>query len=64
MNRRAAIPALKQDGRYEVKRRGSHRNFRHATKTGKVTVPYHHGDLPEGTLRSIERLAKPELTWR
>lgn len=64
MTPREVIRALKQDGWYEVKGRGSHRNFRHPTKIGKVTVPYHQGDLPEGTLRSIERLAKLELIKR
>lgn len=46
----------------ETKGRGSHRNFRHPTKPGKVTVPFHgNRDLPIGTIRSIERQAGLDL---
>ena len=52
----AIIRRLLEDGWVEVKGRGSHRNFRHPTKPGKVTVPFHGSrDLPIGTIRSIER---------
>jgi predicted RNA binding protein YcfA (HicA-like mRNA interferase family) len=55
MNARAVIAALKADGWYEVRRRGSHRHFRHPTKTGRVTVPDHgKDDLKIGTIKSIE----------
>lgn len=55
MNAREVIAALKADGWYEVRRRGSHRQFRHPTKVGRVTVPDHgKDDLKIGTIKSIE----------
>ena len=50
------VRKLLSDGWVETKGRGSHRNFKHPTKPGKVTVPMHGSrDLPIGTLRSIEK---------
>lgn len=34
---------LKADGWYEVSQRGSHHQYKHPTKPGKVTVPEHGG---------------------
>ena len=52
------VRRLLSDGWVEAKGRGSHRNFRHPTKPGKVTVPMHGSrDLPIGTIRSIEKLS-------
>jgi len=42
--------------------RGSHCQFKHPSKPGKITVPHPRRDLPEGTLRSIFRQAG--LPWR
>jgi predicted RNA binding protein YcfA (HicA-like mRNA interferase family) len=36
---------------------GSHRQFKHPTKPGRVTVPHPVKDMPVGTLKSIERQA-------
>ncbi|MBL8773743.1 MAG: type II toxin-antitoxin system HicA family toxin [Phenylobacterium sp.] len=55
MNSREVIRAIEADGWYEVRQRGSHKQFRHPTKSGLVTISVHGGDLPIGTLRSIER---------
>ncbi len=55
MNSREVIAALEADGWTEVARRGSHAQFKHPTKPGRVTVPHPKRDLPVGTLRSIER---------
>ena len=45
---------LKNDGWDEVSRRGSHRQLKHPTKTGRVTVPGKPSDdLAPGTLNSI-----------
>jgi predicted RNA binding protein YcfA (HicA-like mRNA interferase family) len=55
MNSREVIRRLTQDGWYEVAHEGSHVQFRHPTKRGRVTVPHPKRDLPKGTLRSIER---------
>ena len=58
----AIIRRLMEDGWVETRGRGSHRNFRHPTKPGKVTVPFHgNRDLPIGTIRSIERQAGLDL---
>ncbi|ODT83349.1 MAG: addiction module toxin, HicA family [Pelagibacterium sp. SCN 64-44] len=46
---------LQADGWYEVARKGSHVQFKHAGKPGRVTVPHPKRDLPIGTLRSIEK---------
>lgn len=37
--------------------KGSHHQFKHANKKGKVTVPHPEKDLPRGTLRSIYKQA-------
>jgi predicted RNA binding protein YcfA (HicA-like mRNA interferase family) len=55
MNSREVISALLAAGWVEVARRGSHAQFKHPTKPGRVTVPHPKRDLPVGTLRSIER---------
>jgi len=58
------IKLLKLDGWYEVlpRTKGSHRSFKHHTKSGKVTVPDHKGkDLRIGTLKSIEHQRKLKL---
>lgn len=48
---------MREDGWYEVAHVGSHKQFKHPTKPGRVTVPYPSRDIPIGTLRSIERQA-------
>ncbi|MFB9911391.1 type II toxin-antitoxin system HicA family toxin [Rhizobium paknamense] len=55
------ISALKADGWYEVATRGSHVQFKHPTKPGRVTVPHPKRDLPIGTLKSIEKQAGLKL---
>ncbi|MHB8763317.1 MAG: type II toxin-antitoxin system HicA family toxin [Deferrisomatales bacterium] len=37
--------------------KGSHHQFKHPEKPGKITVPHPKRDLPIGTLRSIYRQA-------
>ena len=58
---RDVIRALEVDGWVEVARKGSHAQFKHPTKPGRVTVPHPKRDLPLGTLRSIEKQAGLEL---
>ncbi|MDD6598786.1 type II toxin-antitoxin system HicA family toxin [Anaerovibrio sp.] len=36
---------------------GSHHQYKHPTKPGKVTIPRHIGDLDRGTVNSILRQA-------
>jgi len=58
MNSRDVIKALHADGWIEVAHKGSHRQFRHPIKPGRVTVPHPKRDFPIATLRSIERQAQ------
>lgn len=45
---------LREDGWYLVATRGSHRQFKHASKPGRVTVPGKLSkDLAPGTVNSI-----------
>ena len=49
---------LNDDGWYLVATRGSHRQFKHLTKSGRVTVPGKPSDdLAPGTLNSILKQA-------
>jgi predicted RNA binding protein YcfA (HicA-like mRNA interferase family) len=61
MNSRDVIRALHKDGWYEVDHRGSHKQFKHASKKGRVTVPHPKRDIPLGTLKSIEKQAGIQL---
>jgi len=54
VNSRDVIRVLQKDGWYEINQSGSHKQFKHATKPGRVTVPHPKRDIPIGTLRSIE----------
>jgi len=49
------IDKLLADGWFEVARKGSHAQFKHRAKPGRVTVPHPKRDIPIGTLKSIER---------
>ena len=53
------IPA---DGWYKVAQKGSHIQFKHPVKPGRVTVPHPKKDIPTGTLRSIEKQAGIKLS--
>ncbi len=61
MDSREIIKKLKDDGWFEVAQMGSHKQFKHETKTGRVTVPSPRKDVPIGTLRSIEKQAGIKL---
>lgn len=54
---REIIKRLKADGWYEVAHEGSHVQFKHSTKPGRLTVKHPAKDIPKGTLASIERQA-------
>ena len=51
------IQLLKQDGWYLVHVVGSHHQFKHLIKSGKVTVPHPKKDLPMPTVKSILKQA-------
>jgi len=57
MNSKDIIKSLKADGWFLVHVVGSHHQYKHPTKTGKVTVPHPRKDLPVGTARSILKQA-------
>ncbi|NDV86189.1 addiction module toxin, HicA family [Aurantimonas aggregata] len=57
MDSRAILSVLLADGWREIRRRGSHVQLKHPTKSGLVTLPHPKRDLPLGTLRSIEKQA-------
>jgi predicted RNA binding protein YcfA (HicA-like mRNA interferase family) len=57
MNSREIIRRLKLDGWFEVAQAGSHKQFKHTVKPGRVTVPFPRKDVPAGTLKSIEKQA-------
>jgi predicted RNA binding protein YcfA (HicA-like mRNA interferase family) len=61
VNSRDVIRALEADGWYRVAQKGSHVQFKHSKKPGRVTVPHPERDIPRGTLRSIERQARLKL---
>jgi predicted RNA binding protein YcfA (HicA-like mRNA interferase family) len=52
------ISYIESDDWYLVAQKGSHRQFKHPTKTGRVTVPGNlNDDLPLGTANSILKQA-------
>ncbi|MGH2373933.1 MAG: type II toxin-antitoxin system HicA family toxin [bacterium] len=54
MKVRDLIRLLEDDGWYLVRTRGSHRQFKHRTNAGTVTVAGKTGvDIPPGTLNAI-----------
>lgn len=58
MKVRDVINLLERDGWVLVVTRGSHRQYKHASKPGRVTVPGKLGDdLAPGTLNSIYKQA-------
>jgi predicted RNA binding protein YcfA (HicA-like mRNA interferase family) len=54
MKVREILKLLREDGWVAVATRGSHMQFKHQTKLGRVTVAGHpNDDLAPGTLKSI-----------
>ncbi|MHB1122224.1 MAG: type II toxin-antitoxin system HicA family toxin [Ramlibacter sp.] len=52
------IDLLEKDGWFEVRQRGSHRQYHHPTKPGTVTVSGKLSvEIPPGTLNSILKQA-------
>ena len=52
---REIIKTLIADGWYKVSVAGSHHQFKHPVKRGRVTVKHPDKDIPRPTLDSIER---------
>jgi len=57
MDSRTIIRALIAGGWELVATKGSHHQFKHPSRPGRVTVPHPKRDIPLGTLRSIEKQA-------
>lgn len=51
------IKALLDDGWFEIACVGSHHQFKHIIKSGKVTVKHPQKDIPITTLKRIEKQA-------
>ena len=59
MKIRDVIKLIEADGWYLVATRGSHRQYKHPIKTGRVTIAGHPGDeLAPGTLGSVLKQAQ------
>jgi predicted RNA binding protein YcfA (HicA-like mRNA interferase family) len=59
MKIREIIKLLKDDGWYLVTSTGSHQQYKHPTKSGRVTIAGHPSDdLAPGTLNSILKQAQ------
>ncbi|MGH7782532.1 MAG: type II toxin-antitoxin system HicA family toxin [Candidatus Binatia bacterium] len=58
MKVRDVLKLLEDDGWFLIRTRGSHRQYKHPTKTGLVTLPGKPGDdLAPGTLNSVFKQA-------
>lgn len=58
MRAREAERMLLEDGWYFKNQSGSHKHYKHPTKSGKVTIPFHSGDIDKGTYNSILKQAE------
>ena len=61
MDSRHIIRAIQKAGWVHVGTKGSHWQFTHPERPGRVTVPHPKRDLPIGTIRSIERQSGVDL---
>jgi predicted RNA binding protein YcfA (HicA-like mRNA interferase family) len=58
MKTRDVLRLIPEDGWYQTAQRGSHRQFKHPVKPGKVTIAGHPSDeMAEGTCKSILKQA-------
>lgn len=61
MKIRDVIKLIEEDGWYLVATKGSHRQYKHPTKPGRVTIAGHpNDDLAPGTLNSVFKQAQLE----
>jgi predicted RNA binding protein YcfA (HicA-like mRNA interferase family) len=62
MKVKEAIKIIEKDGWYLVRQKGSHRQYKHKTKKGLVTIACHKmsDDVAKGTAASILRQAQIE----
>ena len=58
MKVRELIKVLEEDGWYQARMKGSHRQFKHNDKSGTVTIAGKpSSDIPKGTLNSVLKQA-------
>ncbi|MBS1554890.1 MAG: type II toxin-antitoxin system HicA family toxin [Bacteroidetes bacterium] len=59
MKYQEVVKLIESDGWFQVRQKGSHRAYKHSTKSGIVTIAYHRlsDDVPRGTLNSILKQA-------
>lgn len=57
MRSREMIKAIEEDGWYLVAVKGSHHQYKHPSKPGRVTIKHPDSDLPKGTINSILKQA-------
>jgi predicted RNA binding protein YcfA (HicA-like mRNA interferase family) len=60
MNFKEIEKIIKTDGWKLVGVCGSHHQYKHPIKSGKVTIPKHSGDIGEAVIKNILRQAKIE----
>ena len=61
MKVRDIIRMIEEDGWYLVATRGSHRQYKHTAKPGRVTIAGNlNHDVAPGTLKSVLKQAKPK----
>jgi predicted RNA binding protein YcfA (HicA-like mRNA interferase family) len=57
MRSREMIRMIENDGWYLVVVKGSHHQYKHLIKQGRVTIKHPDSDLPKGTINSILKQA-------
>lgn len=58
MKIREVVKLIEKDGWYLVRTKGSHRQYRHSSKKGLVTISGHvTADIAKGTLNSVLKQA-------
>jgi len=61
MKLRDVLKLIEEDGWYLVATKGSHRQYKHSKKPGRVTIAGHlNDDLAPGTLNSVFKQAQLE----
>lgn|GEM_PF-463809 len=56
------ISILEEDRWHFAEARGIHHQYKHPTKSGKVTVPYPKKDFPKKTVQSVLKLIRSKRT--
>lgn len=54
---REIIKIIESDGWFEVACVGDHHQFKHPSKSGRVTIPHPNKDIPQGTVKNIFKQA-------